>query len=82
MLKQDIKSEMNPMMSPRPVGSDGSLIGVHGIVNTVISFNFYACVMWLITVNRLGSILYHPTLVPALSGSAPMALFINSNKTI
>ncbi|XP_044472129.1 transcriptional corepressor LEUNIG-like [Mangifera indica] len=27
---QDIKSEMNPMMSPRPAGSDGSLIGIHG----------------------------------------------------
>ncbi|KAH7572338.1 hypothetical protein JRO89_XS04G0240000 [Xanthoceras sorbifolium] len=28
---QDIKSEMNPMMSPRAAGPDGSLIGVHDL---------------------------------------------------
>ncbi|TXG61336.1 hypothetical protein EZV62_012699 [Acer yangbiense] len=27
---QDIKGEMNPMMTPRAAGPDGSLIGVHG----------------------------------------------------
>ena len=31
VLKQDIKSEMNPMMNPRAAGPEGSLIGVHGI---------------------------------------------------
>ena len=30
-LKQDVKSEMNPMMNPRVAGPEGSLIGVHGI---------------------------------------------------
>lgn len=29
---QDIKSEMNPMMTPRAAGADGSLIGAHGAI--------------------------------------------------
>lgn len=42
MLKQDIKSEMNPMMSPRPAGSDGSLIGIHGIIDAVL-YSYKLC---------------------------------------
>lgn len=37
VLKQDIKSEMNPMMNPRAAGPEGSLIGVHGICCKLLS---------------------------------------------